>query len=112
MLKEYQIKVTSVDYCVEAEDVCQEFDNDPTLEEDSEEYYDAINAKIAKIKASLPQTMDLEICCDPEDLEDQIADAISEETGWLNNSFTYDIVREEDAGGHWNEDGYWVADDD
>lgn len=103
-MKEYQIKVTSVDYCVEDEDVIDYVSEDPTDEE--------IENKIAEIKATLPQELDLEITCEPEDLEDQIADAISEETGWLNNSFTYEIASENDAGGHWNEDGYWVDDDD
>ena len=86
MLKEYQIKVTSVDYCVEDEDVIDYVSEDPTDEE--------IENKIAEIKATLPQELDLEITCELEDLEDEIADAISDETGWLNNSFTYDIVSE------------------
>ena len=71
-----------------------------------------LSKKTFKYIEKLPQELDLEIACEPEDLEDQIADAISEETGWLNSSFTYEIVRENDAGGHYNEDGYWVDDDD
>ena len=42
--------------------------------------------------------MYLTITCESEDLEDEIAEAIgeaiSEETGWLTNSFTYDIISE------------------
>ena len=88
-MKEYQIKVTSVDYCVEDEDVIDYVSEDPTDEE--------IENKIAEIKATLPQELDLEIECDEEDLDDIIADTISEETGWFNNSFTYDVVSEKEV---------------
>ena len=91
----YKIKVTSVDYCVEEEDVCEKVCEDVTIEEDSEEFYDAIHEEIGRVKTSLPQTLDLEIECEPEDLDSQIADAISEETGWLNNCFTYDILEDD-----------------
>ena len=101
-MKEYEIKVTSVDYCVSWEDV-------DDGGEHSDEWYER---KTHKVKSKLPQELELEICCEPENLEDQIADAISEETGWLNNSFTYDVVSEEDAGGHYNEDGYWEDDEE
>lgn len=90
----YKVKTTSIDYCVEEEDVCWQFDNDPEIEEDSEEYYDAIAAEIRKIKASLPQTLELEIECEPEDLGDEVCEAISEETGWLVNDFSFEILKE------------------
>ena len=87
----YKIKVTSVDYCVEEEDLdLQDYGEDA-------EDPDIIAHEIAKVKSLLPQTLELEIECEPEDLDDQIADAISEETGWLNNSFTYDIVSDSEA---------------
>lgn len=88
----YTVKVTSVDYCVEPEDVCWQFDNQADLEEDSEEYYEAIHAKIKRIKDSLPQELELEVECDREDLDDMVCDAITEETGWLINSFDYKIL--------------------
>ena len=83
MLKEYDIKVTSVDYSVTEEDLI-----DDVIDEE-----DYIN-KIKEIKSELPQVMYLTITCEPEDLEDEIAEAISAETGWLNNSFTYHIISE------------------
>lgn len=83
MLKEYKVKVNSVDYCVTEEDLI-----DDIIEEE-----DYIN-KIKEIKAELPQVLYLTITCEPEDLEDEIAEAISAETGWLNNSFTYHIISE------------------
>jgi hypothetical protein len=88
-MTKYQIKVTSVDYCVEDEDVIDYVSEDPTDEE--------IENKIAEIKATLPQELELEIECEEEDLDDIIADTISEETGWLNNSFTYDVVSKEEV---------------
>ena len=95
MEKYYKVKTTSIDYCVEDEDVCEDICNDPEIEEDSEEFYDAIEAKIEEIKNSLPQELILEFYdCEREDLDDIVCDAISEETGWLVNSFTYDIIEE------------------
>lgn len=81
MLKEYDIKITSIDYSVTEEDII-----DDIIDEE-----DYIN-KIKEIKSELPQTMYLTITCEPEDLEDEIADFISAETGWLTNSFTYVIA--------------------
>ena len=81
MLKEYDIKVTSIDYSVTEEDLI-----DDTIDEE-----DYIN-KIKEIKSELPQTMYLTVTCEPEELEDEIADFISAETGWLTNSFTYVIA--------------------
>ena len=88
----YKVKVTSVDYCVEPEDICWQFDNDAGLDEDSDEYYDAILKEVERVKASLPQNLELDIECDPEDLDDIVCDTISEETGWLINSFSYELA--------------------
>ena len=81
MLKEYDIKITSIDYSVTEEDLI-----DDIIDEE-----DYIN-KIKEIKSELPQTMYLTVTCEPEELEDEIADFISAETGWLTNSFTYVIA--------------------
>ncbi len=85
----YKIKVTSVDYCVDWEDIELKPEAEELDDEDLEEWYEI---QIDLVKQSLPQELDLEIEAEPEDLEDIIADAISEETGWLNNSFTYEII--------------------
>ena len=91
----YHVKTTSIDYCVEDEDVCWEIDNDPTIEEDSEEYYDAIHDRIKEIKNDLPQTLDLEIECEEEDLDYEVCEAVSEQTGWLTNGVNYKIISKE-----------------
>ena len=83
----YKIKVTSVDYCVEDEDVIDYVD-DP---DDDEE----IENKIDEIKNSLPQELDLEVTCSKKNLDDEVCEAISEETGWLVDYFTYDVVGSE-----------------
>ena len=87
MLKEYKVKVNSVDYYVTEEDVIDYVSDD----EDED-----IDDKIKEVKSDLPQELVLVVTCDcaPEYVEDEIADAISEETGWLINSFTYDIISE------------------
>ena len=78
----YTIKVVSVDYAIESYDV-DEFD----VMSDEE-----VEAEIARVKASLPQELELEIECKPDDLDEMVADAISNETGWLINDCEYDIV--------------------
>ena len=88
----WHIKTVSIDYCIEDQDICWQFDNQADLEEDSEEYYDAIHKEIDKIRASLPQEIELEIEGSPDELDDLIVDAISEETGWLVNSFEYKVL--------------------
>ena len=85
MLKEYKVKVNSVDYCVTEEDVIDYVSDDEDIDD-----------KIKEIKSGLPQELVLVITsnCAPEYVEDEIADTISEKTGWLINSFTYDIISE------------------
>ena len=93
-MKVYKVKVTAIDYCIEEEDVMEEICEDASIEEDSEEFYDAIHAKIEEIRNSLPQTMELEIECEPDELDYLVCDEVSEETGWLNYSVTYEILEE------------------
>ncbi len=86
MLKEYDIKITSIDY---SHSVTEQDLIDDIIDED-------VADKIKEIKSGLPQELVLVVTCNcaPEYVEDEIADAISEETGWLINSFTYDIISE------------------
>jgi hypothetical protein len=93
-MKVYKVKVTSIDYCIEEEDVMEDICEDASIEEDSEEFYNAIHAKIEEIRNSLPQTMELEIECEPDELDYLVCEAVSEETGWLNYSVTYKILEE------------------
>ena len=81
----FTIKVTGVDYYISEEDFSDI--------DDPEE----VDAAIRKTRNELPQRLTLEIECidDKGALEDMIADAISEETGYLNNSFEYHIEKKE-----------------
>ena len=86
----YHIEVLDVVYSVTDEDVCSEIDNDPTIVKNSEEYYSAIQNKIAEIKNQLPTRMSFDIECDNiYDLEDLVCDYITEKTGWLVYVFNY-----------------------
>lgn len=91
-MKKFKIRTTHIDYCVEEEDVCSKFDNDPTIEEDSEEYYQAIHNEIARIKDELPQEIELTVECEKRDLDETICDEITNRTGWLLYGFDYDII--------------------
>ena len=90
----FKVKVDSVDYCIEYGDIASQYKNENNLEEGSDEYDDAIYKEIERVKASLPQTLELEVECELEDLDDVVADAISNETNWLINgcTYTYDVV--------------------
>jgi endo-alpha-1,4-polygalactosaminidase (GH114 family) len=91
-MEKFKVKTRYIDYCVEEEDVCSEFDNDASIEEDSEEYYQAINDKIKEIKDNLPQHMLINVECDKEDLDEMVCDEITNRTGWLIYGFDYDII--------------------
>ena len=86
-----KVKVYNIDYCVEEEDVCEDVINDLEIEEDSEEYYDAINNMIKEVKSLLPKELELEVNYRTtiDDLEEQMANGISDKTGWLVNTFNW-----------------------
>ena len=89
----YKVKTTDIDYCVEAEDLYEVFEEQhPEVEVDSDEYFDAIDAEIVRLKKELPQDLVLEIECEEEDLDDEVCEAVSEETGWLVNYVGYEII--------------------
>lgn len=79
----YHIQVPRVWYSVEPEDV------DYLGTDDEEE----VAKEIERIKGSLPQFFSFTIETDDEDeLEQMIADKITEETGWFVESFEYKII--------------------
>ena len=92
----YKVRAYDIDYSVEDEDVCAEFDNDPELETDSEEYYEAVHNKVKQILNDLPREMVLTVECDEEeDLEEEITDTITESSGWLIIGYSYDVLQKE-----------------
>lgn len=89
----FKVKTTNIDYYITYEDInFDPWDSCFNTDDDMEEVERKADEEIAKIKDNLPQELELEIECDPEDLDDMVCDAISEETGWLVNSFDYEIV--------------------
>jgi hypothetical protein len=95
MVNYYRIKTTHIDYSVGYEDInFDQWDSCFNTEEDMDKAERKADEEIKKIKDSLPQELILEIECEPEDLDDMVGDAISEETGWLVEGFSYDIIEE------------------
>ena len=89
-----KVKAYDIDYCVEEEDVCEDVINDPSIEEDSEEYYNAINKRIQEVKDSLPKELEFTLNYNHTifDLEEDIVNAISNETGWLVNDYAWTFL--------------------
>lgn len=82
----YKILVTSINYEIDAEDLGFSL-------QDYQEDYDEVEQEIEKFKSTLPQNLEIELDCEEQDLEDCILNAISDETGYLVNSFTYKIEK-------------------
>lgn len=55
-------------------------------------FYDELNLEIQKIKNSLPQEMIFEIECELDELDDEVINYVSNQTGWLVNSIKYTII--------------------
>ena len=87
-----RIRVYDIDYCIEDEDV---FDNFGDLNNEDE-----IEKAIKEIRDSLPQEIYIEDGFedfdedDFENIEDFIADKISDKTGWLVNTYRYKIMED------------------
>lgn len=87
MAKLAGIKITDIDWCVEDEDVWNEFDNQTD---------DEIKAEIEEIKAGLP-TEEF-IPTNKQNLADDLillSDKLTDKYGWLVTSFNYNLVDDE-----------------
>lgn len=69
----FKVRVYNIDYDIKEEDV----DDDLSIE---------------YVRSLLPNELELEVECLEDDLEDMLVDAISDETGWLVNSYKYEII--------------------
>ncbi len=76
-MAKYNVKVTSVSYAIEDEDLWY-------VEEDQMEQ------ERERLLSTLPQEMNLTLECDEDDLDDLVCDEITERTGWLISGFTYE----------------------
>lgn len=92
---DYKIRVKGIDYCIAYSDLADQVEERfPEMDPGSEEFDNLVHSEIEKVKNALPQSVDIEINgVSPDDLEDYIVDAISDETGWCINSFdSYEIL--------------------
>ena len=95
----YTFKVWNIDFAVEDEDVEGILYDELTagnddVYEDIDFDYETIENKRKEIIDKLPAEMRIEVDGFESDwdLEDKLADAISEETGWLVNGFNYELI--------------------
>lgn len=94
----FKIRTTDIDYHVSNDDVYEKVCEDASIEEDSDEFYDAIEKARVELEKELdfdPKMQNLEFefyDCKKEDLDELVCDAISSETGWLINGFKYEII--------------------
>lgn len=78
------IRITNIDWCIEEEDVWNDYGNQTD---------DETKAEIEEIKAGLPKEVFIE--ADKDSLPDTLAgvpDILSDQCGWLVNSFDYNLV--------------------
>lgn len=83
----FTVHCFDIDYDVEEEDVDHMLGMNPTDEE--------VEEAIKSVKATLDKEVDVVVECEEDDLEDYIADALSEKTGWLTNYFDYKVIKKE-----------------
>lgn len=88
-MKKYKVKTTYIDHYVGLEDIEEIYGESVENLDDND-----IEKLRNEIKSRLPQVLELEIECEPEDLSDMVCDAVSNETFWLNNEVRYDIISE------------------
>ena len=95
-MKLYTVKTTEIKYCIEEEDLeFDEFENHGMDIDDYDE--ETIEEMIEEVQAQLPQELEFDIECDPDELEDVICESISDDTGYLVDWFKYEIVSEEEV---------------
>ena len=94
----FKIRTTDIDYHVSNDDVYEKVCEDASIEEDSDEFYEAIEKARVELEKELDfdskmQNLEFEFYdCEKEDLDELVCDAISSETGWLINGFNYEII--------------------
>ena len=91
----FKVKVTDIDYDVSWEDVSNTVEEKfPNISYDSDEFDELVEEEIEKIKADLPHELIIEVTCAKDDLEEYIADEITDRTDWLVNDYSYKILEE------------------
>lgn len=102
----WKLKCFDIDYDISWEDVENNFEVPTDFDdEDLDSWYEL---KIEEIRATLPKEVIIEVEADEEDLEDVTVDTLSEETGWLINSYDYTILDAYSTDDDFNEDEFEV----
>ena len=77
----FEIETTKINYLIDEDDVLH-------LVKDREE----AKRKVEELKKSLPQHIKLNVICDPDDLYDEVEDALSYKVKWPFEDFEYEII--------------------
>lgn len=88
-----KVRCFDIDYYIGYEDVEMNFEVPDDILDDSEAWEDWCDARIDEIRAELPDEVIVEVDDEPEDIEYELSEAISNETGWLINSFSYELIK-------------------
>ena len=88
-----KVRCFDIDYYIGYEDVEMNFEAPEDILDDSEAWEDWCDARIAEIRKDLPDEVIVEVDDEPEDLEYELSEAISNETGWLINAFSYELIK-------------------
>lgn len=89
-MKRYTVQVNDVDYEVTEQDV---MDYIPEFHQDDQDFIDDM---VFNVKYGINQKFVLEIECEPDELDELVCDEITHKSGWLVNTFNYEILKEED----------------
>ena len=89
-MKRYTVKVTDVDYEVTEEDIMEFV---PEMYENDQDFIDDM---VLNVKYGINQNFILDIECEPDELDELVCDEITHKSGWLVNTFNYEILKEED----------------
>lgn len=85
----YEIRVKNVKYDISVVDIIYHLEKEGIEDPSPEE----IEKKLAELEKTLPNSFKLTFTCAQEDLEDYIADELSDKTGVSIKDFTYTILK-------------------
>ena len=91
----YKIRAYNINYDISDQDVVETVERDnPNIDPNSDEFEELVEKTIKETEARLPKELIVTVNCAPGDLETELADEVSEETGWLIYGCDYDILEE------------------
>ena len=85
MYKLYKVRVSNIQY---------DIDDETIMDYLNTENDDLIEKERKRIRKHLPNWFDLQIECEPCELDDYVIDEVTNRTGWLNYGCNYRILKE------------------